>query len=378
MRERNILLSSRRTALLGAAALSVPVLQPPLPAFGLLPPLSPRLDASSLTPLASLVPSVAGELRYPSWMLGTWRVTNTVSSFTMPLGDGFVDAFTRAVAEDDVSQATPITYTLRFVPAAPPADDPTLCVAQDRRFNAIEETNAFLGGDGGEVRGATYEVSAAHPHGRLLLEVVDPPEEQGGRAGGGASPTVSNLDIAFEWARWDRADSGAFVTSELVRQRSRRPPSTYEDALDEESFLEILTSFKRVPPPKKRPRGASPDAAAAPPEVIRVRNRLVQYLELRGVGDPPVPRGGSGGGGGGGGGGSSGGGGGGSGEQTQIPASRLAARERSAAAMRLLAAGRATSFFDYDWRMERVEDTPTDPLAPRTPLGDALGSPRFT
>ena len=86
MRERNILLSSRRTALLGAAALSVPVLQPPLPAFGLLPPLSPRLDASSLTPLASLVPSVAGELRYPSWMLGTWRVTNTVSSFTMPLG----------------------------------------------------------------------------------------------------------------------------------------------------------------------------------------------------------------------------------------------------------------------------------------------------
>jgi hypothetical protein len=37
-------------------------------------------------------------------------VTNTVSSFTMPLGDGFVDAFTRAVAEDDVSQATPITF----------------------------------------------------------------------------------------------------------------------------------------------------------------------------------------------------------------------------------------------------------------------------
>ena len=72
----------------------------------------------------------------------------------MPLGEGFVDGFTRAVAEDDVAQATPITYSLRFVPATPPADDPTLCVAQDRRFNAIEETNAFLGADGGEVRGA--------------------------------------------------------------------------------------------------------------------------------------------------------------------------------------------------------------------------------
>ena len=280
-------------------------------------------------------------------MIGTWRVTNTISRFTMPLGESFVDGFTQAVAAEDVTAAIPLTYSLRFVEAEPAASDPDLCVAQDRRYNAIEETNAFLGSDGGAVRRGSYAANEAYPHGRLLLEIEDPAEETGGGGGKGAAPTLSKLDIAFDWVGWDRADSGAFVTSELVRQRSLRPAGLYEEALDEESFLEIITSFNR----KRGTTSSSSSSSSSTPEVLQVRNRLVQYLEFPIGGSSSVGRGAS--------------------IVEAEPAGR-ANRSRSAEAMRLIAAGRATSFFDYDWRMERVDNS-----------GEGqrrldFGSPRFT
>ena len=68
------------------------------------PPLAPRLDARSLTPLSAFgLPSRNGDVRYPSWLEGTWRARNTIDGFSMPLGSAFVDTFTRAIAEDDVA-----------------------------------------------------------------------------------------------------------------------------------------------------------------------------------------------------------------------------------------------------------------------------------
>ena len=396
----------RRVALGATSCLLLASTDPP--AYSLSPaspPLSPRLDAASLTPLSALgVASQAGELRYPAWLLGNWRVTNTISAFTMvsaemvcpdssrhahadtkhiaqlllamrqPLGEAFVDGFTRAVAEDDVAQALPLQYNLRFVAAdAPPADE-RLSVAQDRRFNAIEETNSFLGSDGGYVRECVYESSpAASPHGRLLLEVVDPPDESGG-GGRSASSISSQLTLSFDWVQWDFAASGAFVTSELVRQRTRRPASTYEEASDETSYLEILTSFSRVPAssatssrPPRAGRPASNEQAAnksagQPPAMtrVRVRNRIAQYLELD-LAEPPATRN--------------------SPQRATIGSGSAPAaaksRSRREAAATALAAGRATSFFDYDWIMERIDDEPAAAGGPpRRALGE-LGSPRY-
>ena len=99
----------------------------------------------------------------------------------------------------------------------------------------------------------------------------------------------------------EQPDAGAFVTSELVEQRTRRAADLYSEAQDERQYLEIITRFVRSP------RSSS---------VIFARNRLVQYLTLPGL--------------------------------------RADERDKRAA----LAAGRAISFFDYDWTMERVSAAP--------------------
>ena len=247
-------------------------------------------------------------------MLGTWQVTNKLSAFSMPLGRALVDSFVQAVAQEDVAEAVSYAYQLKFVPVQAPLGEPTLRVAQDRRFNAIEETQAFLGADGGTVRECTYECcSDSAPHGRLHLEVLDPPDELGGAAASAnagratmSSPS-SFLDLQFVWAQWDAQAEGVFITSELVEQRTQRAADLYSDAQDETQYLEIITRFAR--------RG---------PDRVVARNRLVQYLTLPGRGE---------------------------------------AKDRRAA----LAAGRAVSFFDYDWELERI---------PSRDASSLLGTPR--
>ena len=86
--------SASRRLLLLAGCTTAPWLRPAtrraFAADGRAPPLSPRLDASTLSPLTAFgVPSRTGELHYPPYLLGTWRVTNTISGFAMPLGAAF-------------------------------------------------------------------------------------------------------------------------------------------------------------------------------------------------------------------------------------------------------------------------------------------------
>jgi hypothetical protein len=339
----------RRVAVLAASAgVLLPMQQS---SAVVVPPLSPRLDAKSLSPLSGFgVSSRAGELRYPSWLAGSWRVSNTIEQFTMPLGPALVDAFTRAVAEDDVDEAQTLQYTLRFMRVPPPgkADEDEdekeeegaigeFPVAQDRAFNAAQETDAFLGPDGGSVRGCQYEVTPLHPHGRLVLDVLDPPDEDGKR-----SSVSSRVELTFEWVQWGVADSGAFVTSELVRQRTTRPPTAFAPALDDTSYLEILTSFARAPPPAPRSRrrlaptkrGIEGGGDGGRESVVRVRNRLVQYLELprsaAGSTSSSTPR-------------------------VRSRPNEVAASGRDAEARAMLAGGRAVSFFDYNWKMERID-----------------------
>lgn len=275
-------------------------------------PLAPRLKMSSLTPMMGLVDSQAGPLRYPPWLLGTWQVRNTISRFSMPLGPAFIDPFVLATAKEDVAAAETLSYLMRFVEAATTLDDSAaLPAVQDRSFNAREETNAFLGADGGRVTGCRYSTDARSPHGRLLLNVVEP----SGDGRGGLDPTATTIDLNIEWAQWDAAASeGAFVTSEILRQRVTRPAvGPWDPAQDQTEVLEVITRF--LPPSPTVP--AMPSAPAKQPGLVRVRNRIAQY--------PLVFSGSS-------------------------------ASERQLSA---LAGGRAISIFDYDWTMERVGGTAT-------------------
>lgn len=288
------------------------------------PPFSPRLDANSLTPLSTYdVPSVSSDLRYPRWLQGTWRVSNTITRFSMPLGSAFVDSFTRATAQEDVDAAQTLSYLLKFDETLLPSEsDPELCVAQDRRFNAVEETGAFLSGEGLVVADGSYQVNEQHPHGRIDLVVRDPDAIGDSRAAASAArqdSTTTRIELSIEWAAWDAAASGgAFVTSELAVQRVMLPPDQYfsESAVDT-SFLEIITRFEK--PQRIMRAGGANNSHRRPTTVVRARNRLVQYLSLPGI--DTLDKG---------------------------------ATKRSRGLERL-AAGRAVSFFDYDWVMELVE-----------------------
>ena len=316
----------RRRAAMWAAACLATSTRPLITGARLLPatlPLSPRLDANTLTPLTAVgVVSAPSDLRYPEWLKGTWRVNNTISKFTMPLGAAFVDPFLRATAQEDVNAAQTLSYTLSFVDAQPPPSDLSLCVKQDRRFNAVEETAAFLASEGVVVTNGAYEVSAPYPHGRITLETRDPNAAGDSKVGSAASVVgrgdgdvggKSRIDLSIEWAAWDEAASGgAFVTSELAVQRVVLPRDAYFDESVDTTFLEIITRFER-------PRIT---AGSNGKPVVHARNRLVEYLSLPGI-DASA--------------GSDGGG------------SRARAQER-------LANGRAISFFDYDWVMEKVDD----------------------
>ena len=254
----------------------------------------------------------------------------------MPLGNAFVDGFTRATAQEDIDAAQTLEYTLRFVEATAPPLEPALSVAQDRRFNAVEETSAFLAGEGIVISSGAYEISAAHPHGRIALVVRDPNSVGDSKAGSDARRDAgqSSIELCIEWAAWDAdASAGAFVTSELAIQRVTLPPDEYFDqAAIDTSYLEIITRFEK---PTVSVGSASGTAAQRRPRtIVKARNRLVQYLALPGVETPSAG---------------------------QPSSSRARGLER-------LAAGRAVSFFDYDWVMEKIEEDQGSSSSLGTPL----------
>ena len=269
-----------------------------------------RLDADSLSPPSSALRSVAGDLRYPNWLEGTWRAACSSAGFSAPLGARFVAPELIAEARKKVQRE----YKLRFVSAPPPAGQPTLSVRQDRRFNLVEEERAFIASDGFVVEGGDYVCDAAHPHGRGLLTVLDAnavPSQDGGGPAARYAVTPSfrfQEELEVLWAAWEAAEpAGAFVTSELTVQRVLLPApgrTSVEEAST--SLLELLWRFER--------RSARDDR----PSSVRARYRVAEYLSLPGV------------------------------------AAAAASATRAARALERQAAGQAISIIDYDLSLERI------------------------
>ena len=210
-----------------AAALSATLagVPSPLPAATLAPPsLAQRLATPRFSRLELLKPDLTTSrpdtLHYPSWMLGTWRVENAVVAFSMPLGSAFVDDFVQQSARADVRKAEELSYQLRWVRAPAPAGDGALVAVQDRGFNALQETRAFLGEDG-TCEAAAFAMSASAPHGELRLGFRD---EEAALSNPLKPPPRLIEQLVIEWCQWQRlgVPGGAgegFVTSELIRQQ---------------------------------------------------------------------------------------------------------------------------------------------------------------
>ena len=251
------------------------------------------------------MPSVPGDLRYPSWLAGTWRVTTTATGFSMPLGPRFVDPFLLRIATEEVRNKKQLQYVYRFVDDAPPPEgQPTLTVRQDRRYNAIEEEKAFIAARGATIERGMFVCNAAHPHGRVLLDVRDDntrglvsrellgddvERKEATWVAKAVIRTQLSLDIA--WAAWEERSSsgegggeggggrggegggrgdegGTFVTSELAVQRALLPSRVID-----ESLIEILTSFERP----------SEGVPGSQQKTMKARYRVAQYLSLPGV-----------------------------------------------------------------------------------------------
>ena len=65
-----------------------------------------------------------------------------------------------------------LSYQLRWVAAPAPAGDGALVAVQDRGYNALQETRAFLGEDG-TCEAAAFALQATAPHGELRLAFRD-------------------------------------------------------------------------------------------------------------------------------------------------------------------------------------------------------------
>lgn len=310
MRRRVLLLSTASLATIPLRARSEP---PPS-----IPALSTRLRKLELMAPSAALESVPGELRYPAWLSGTWRVTNTNAepAISLPLGSKFVDP--NLIAE--AKKASSRRYLSQYVDgtAAGACGQPVvgLPVRQDRRFNTMQEENAFIKSGGFVVEQATYTCDAIHPHGSVLLQILDTDATAAVR-----TPDASSSSSAYEmiqktafrsrseldvvWAAWEAAaDDASFITSEMTVQREVLP--TGEELAT--SYLELLTKFERPP-------------AVEQPATVRARYRIVQYLSF--------------------------------------PDLRSPTRSRMERALEREAAGRAVAVLDYDLVMERVAQAGT-------------------
>jgi len=100
----------------------------------------PVIKSPSFTPQAS-----SKEPLYPQWLVGRWQCTQTLTSFTTPLGVQFIGAAGRPLSEAEASAAqtraqigVPISLELRWKSSGDGA-------VEDRAFNAKSRFDAFAG-----------------------------------------------------------------------------------------------------------------------------------------------------------------------------------------------------------------------------------------
>ena len=280
-----------------AAVACVPVPSPAL--MDQTSPLTSRVAAKSLK-VPMLQNSVPGILSYPPWLAGDWQCTTRAKAFAMPCGSKFVDPYLIKVASRDVQAANKLHYKLHFDKKPADGAPSGLTVIADRLRNTIEEEGAFIAARGYTVERGSYSCNADHPHGRVVLDVLEGAKAPALNGEGPRTDKVfevrlltrSKLEFETVWAASEETVAAdgtkCFVTSELCVQRALFPDGSagssrgsYE--VFDTQFLELITRYE-LPPPAT-PAGVDGEDH---PESIRASYRIAQYLGgLPGVATSP-------------------------------------------------------------------------------------------
>lgn len=117
--------------------------------------LQQRFNETKLEKLPSgYIPSWGpDDLYYPSWMVGRWRVQQTLQGYNAPLGKQFLASGDAKIANDVLDEqqrqlGKPVEFELRYVKTAKNN------TVEDRAFNVASRLNAFAGRE--VVRNVSY------------------------------------------------------------------------------------------------------------------------------------------------------------------------------------------------------------------------------
>ncbi|MBD2439284.1 DUF6816 family protein [Nostoc sp. FACHB-110] len=101
--------------------------------------------------LTSVQPA-SGDLVYPEWMAGTWKVTSTLIDLAAPLAP---DIITPGFESNRQQLNQPVSFIVRFIKEKPPVtnslqfipkiENQTPILVADRAFNSLNLARAYLG-----------------------------------------------------------------------------------------------------------------------------------------------------------------------------------------------------------------------------------------
>lgn len=166
----------------------------------------------------------AGDLVYPDWMAGTWKMTSTLVEISAPLAP---DIKTPGFESNQALLHQPITCKVRFRPKITSLTksfllQPRLAqeeIVADRTFNALNLAQAYLG----EPAVKTVKVDPDNPNRQLTILKGD-----------------RQLESTIVSRAWESPSQGNFVTSEIFHQVFRGIAQPY---LNE---VETTTSYHQL------------------------------------------------------------------------------------------------------------------------------------
>lgn len=188
-------------------------------------PLSKRLEQFPAWSDKPPVQQARGDLTYPAWLEGTWRLSSTLVDLAAPLAPAIT---TPGFEGNRTLLNQPVECQVRFVPAAIAPG-----VISDRAFNGLNMARAYLG----ERAVSAVKVDPKNPNRQVTLlgQPRDAARDRRAR-----QPTYT-LESTVKARAVEAPAADTFVTSELFQQVFRGAQQPY---LNE---VETTTAYRRQP-----------------------------------------------------------------------------------------------------------------------------------
>jgi hypothetical protein len=172
------------------------------------------------------VQGAQGDLIYPGWMAGTWRMTTTLVDLAAPLAP---DIMTPGFESNRAFLNQAIECQVRFVPAASEvlSLQPVAEVVSDRAFNGLNLARAYLGDEAVK----SVKVDPQNPNRQVTVLKSKPVRGES---------SARTLESTVKERATEVPAEGTFVTSEVFQQVFRGTAQPY---LNE---VETTTAYRRL------------------------------------------------------------------------------------------------------------------------------------